>query len=58
METGSRLLATGLVVVLVAVVIEYFEYRLSGLAVGFGLVLLGFLVLMGNAVRAGEPPEE
>lgn len=53
MDLGSRLVAVGLAVVLVAVVLEYFEYRLSGMAVGFGLVIVGFLLLMVEAVGTG-----
>lgn len=54
MNAGSRLVAIGLAVVLLAVVFEYFQVRLSGLAVGFGLVLVGFALLITNAARDRE----
>lgn len=46
-------MALGLTVVFLAVVLEYFEYRLSGMAVGFALVSAGFLLLMVEAVTRG-----
>ena len=51
MNTGSQFVAVGLAVVLVAMVFEYFSVRLSGIAVGFGLVLFGFVLLIRNAAR-------
>lgn len=56
METGSQFIAIGLAVVLIAIIFEYFEIRLTGIAVGFGLVIIGFALLMTNATTDRTPP--
>lgn len=49
METGSQFIAIGLAVVLIAIIFEYFGMWLTGIAVGFGLVIIEFALLMTNA---------
>ena len=49
MNPGSQLIAIGLAVTLFALGFELLSLHLSGLAVGTGLVLIGFLVLGMNA---------
>ena len=53
---GNHLVAIGLVVVFVAIGFELLAVELSGLAVGVGLVVIGFLVLVVDAVGVGRPP--
>lgn len=49
MDAGSQFIAIGLSVVLIAIIFEYFEMRLTDIVVGFGLVIIGFALLMTNA---------
>lgn len=57
MHFGSRLVAVGLLVVLVAIVFEYLSLRLGGLSVGFGLVAVGLLLLAARETN-DEPSSD
>ena len=53
---GNHLVAVGLVIVFVAIGFELLAVELSGLAVGVGLVVVGFLLLVAAALGVGSPP--
>ena len=56
MTLGNHLVAIGLVVVFAAIGLELLAVELSGLAVGVGLVVVGFLVLVAEAIGVAESP--
>ncbi|MDR5674608.1 hypothetical protein RH858_15890 [Halalkaliarchaeum sp. AArc-GB] len=50
MNLGDTLVATGLAIVVVTLVFEYFSLQLSGMAVGAALVVIGFALLVGRTI--------
>lgn len=57
-DLGTYLVVTGLVVAFVALAFEFLSLHLSGLAVGVGFVVVGFLLLATGALLSEFLPAD